>query len=167
MTEEIFKFHGSRSRAENSCAPELPRSPGWHLNNDDLSVIDDLHATLVQWLKFAKDARSARIVADAMEALEQIAKGGSVSGIIELGLSEKSDGRDGLSISFQFEDNSIVLAFVEWIWMSNGQGHDHQYNQQPRLTPAGAFASQELDVWFYMSSCVTESETTQLSASQY
>lgn len=167
MTEDVAVFLAPGERDDRGLAPELQRSTGWHLNDNDLSVIDDLHATCVDWLQYAKDAQSARGVADAMAALEAIAAGGSVTPTIDVTVTRKPEDRDGLSATLLISPSSIGLSVVEWVFMSPEQGHDHAWHQVVELTARGGFDFDAVDRWHYLSEIATDAENTELSTSKF
>jgi hypothetical protein len=166
MTEDVPQFTHPLSRDDREQAPKLPRPPGWHLCDDDLSVIDALHATCVEWLAFATDAKTARDVAAVMEALEAIAAGRPVASTIEVSASRKPDGGDGLMATIQLDATSIELSTTEWLWMSPEQGHDHAWTQRAELTPRGRFAYEDVDHWLYLSGFAVDGQRTELFTEQ-
>lgn len=165
MTEDVARVFPPGERDDNEQAPRLPRHPGWHLCDDDLSVIDALHAVCVDWLAFARDAKSAREVAAMMEALEAIAAGRPVAAMIEVSASRKPVGGEGLIATIQLGPNAIELSTTEWVWMSPEQGHDHASTRHAELIPRGAFDHESVDRWLYLSGAATDGAQTRIFSS--
>lgn len=147
--------------------PRLPRSPGWHLCDNDLSVIDALYATCVEWLAYVRDAKRASDTAALMEALEAIAAGRNVTSTIEVSASRRPEGGDGLTATILLTPQGIELQTTEWVWMSPEQGHDHACTLHANITPSGGFARDEVDHWLHLSSFATDEERTELTTSRY
>lgn len=165
MTEDIVMFLSPGERDERGQSPELPRSPGWHLNDNDLSVIDDLHATCIDWLQYAKDAQTARGMADVLAALEAIASGGSVTSTIEVSITRKPEDSDGMTATLTVSPSDIVLSVVEWVFTIPAQGHDHAWQKLAELTPSGSFDFDAIDRWQFMWDFATDGEKTELTVS--
>ncbi len=89
MTEDVPRFLRPGEIDDRAQAPTLERSPGWHLSDDDLSVIDGLHAICAEWLSFAKTPKSACVIAAALEAFEAIAAGRPVASNIQIEVARK------------------------------------------------------------------------------
>ena len=147
--------------------PRLPRPSGWHLCDNDLSVIDTLHATCVEWLAYARDAKRAGDTAAMMEALEAIAAGGNVTSTIEVSASRRPDGGDGLTATILLTPHGIELQTTEWVWMSPEQGHDHACTMHTYLTPSGGFDRDKVNFWLHLSGFATDEERTELTTSRY
>lgn len=166
MTEDVIRFlPPPGDRDDNEQAPRLPRPPGWHLCDDDLSAIDALHAVCVEWLAYARDAKTARDVAAMMECLEAIAAGRAVSAMVEVSIDRKPTGADGLGATIQLGPAMIELSTTEWVWISPEQGHDHAWTLRAQLTSRGGFSREDLDSWLYLSGFTTDDSETRLSTS--
>ncbi len=165
MTKDLAQFLQSGERDDRGQAPALPRSKGWHLNDNDLSVIDDLHAKCVEWLSFAKNGKSARVIAAALETLEAISAGHPVASMIEIDVARKRQGEDGLSVVLQIAPDRIELSSIEWVWMTSGQGHDHAHTLRAELSKRGGLDHDAVDHWLYLSDFATDEDQTVLLTS--
>lgn len=166
MTEDVLQFPPPHDCDGHEQSPTLPRSPGWHLCDDDLSVIDALHATCVEWRAFARDAKGAMDTAAMMEALEKIAAGRPVTSTIEVSASYKPKGGDGLMATIQLDPTSIELSTTAWVWMNSEQGHDHSWTRCAELTPRGRFAYEDVHHWLYLSGSAVEGDRAELVTAQ-
>jgi hypothetical protein len=166
MTEDVPQFPLPPDRDDREQAPTLPRPSGWHLCDDDLSVIDALHAVCVEWLTFARDAKGARNIAAMLEALEEIAAGRPVASMIEVSASCKPNRGDGVMATIQLTPTSIELSTTAWVWMNPEQGHDHAWTQRAELTPHGRFAYEDVDHWLYLSGSAVEGDRAELITAQ-
>jgi hypothetical protein len=163
MTEDVARFvPPPGDRDDNEQAPRLPRSPGWHLCDDDLSVIDDLHAVCVDWLAYARGAKTARDIAAMMACLEAIAAGQPVNTLAEVTVSRKRAGESGLGATIQLNPSGIELSTTEWVWVSPEQGHDHAFTVHAQLTRRGGFPHDDVDYWHHLTGFATDGADTWL-----
>lgn len=163
MTEDVARFvPPPGDRDDNEQAPRLPRSPGWHLSDDDLSVIDALHAVCVDWLAYAREAKTARDIAAMMACLEAIAAGQPVNALAEVTVSRKRAGESGLGATIQLNPSGIELSTTEWVWVSPEQGHDHAFTVRAQLTRHGGFLHDDVDFWHHLTGFATDGADTWL-----
>jgi len=165
MTEDVPRFLHPGEIDNRNQAPPLSRSPGWHLCDDDLCRIDELHALCLDWLTLAKNSSAASHVAKTLAALEGIAAGRMPRVLLELSVNRKLRFCDGLTVTLQVSDDEIELSSIEWVWMSEEQGHDYAYRTHATLTPCGGFDQGTFDQWFFFETTVTGDTDAYLTTS--
>ena len=165
MTEDVFRFIQPGEIDERTLAPALLRSTGWHLCDDDLCRIDELHALCLEWLMMAKNSLAARHVAKALAAFEDIAAGRRPTVLLELSVNRKPLLGTGLTVGLQFSNEEIVLSSIEWVWMPFDQGHDPAWQEHATLTARGGFDQEPFDQWFFFESTITGDDNAYLNTS--